>query len=122
MKNNITLTPKEISELVAWYMSNELARDEYPNSTLFHKLQVAHHLNLDEMPVETSYEFHNEKGDILVAIEDMYMTESKKLFLIKDKEYPIINITKDEIIIKSELDPTHYFEKRNLNEYFTIKS
>lgn len=62
-----------------------------------------------------------EVGTILIAKMDFMMDGNREQALVKGKEYPILKDTGVEFIIKSELTEQHWFTKKQLKRYFTIK-
>jgi hypothetical protein len=66
------------------------------------------------------------EGTILIAINECIMNESSfenagKPALIIGKEYVVKEVTRNQILIESELDENHFFEIKSIDEFFTAK-
>ena len=59
-------------------------------------------------------------GDMLVAIDNCIMTDTKEQALTIGKSYRVNNVTNYSIYVKSNVDDNHEFLKEYLNEFFTI--
>ena len=60
-------------------------------------------------------------GDVLIAIDECKMTDSKEKALIIGKEYPIIKTSDTHFYINSEFDDNHMFSFDEYQDIFKLK-
>jgi hypothetical protein len=61
---------------------------------------------------------HFKKGQKIKAVDPCTMYDSEEDALIIGKIYKIVEVTEKEIIVKTEIDQNHFFDKKLFNDFF----